>query len=299
MGTWNYILETESLPIGAKIIENVKEYYTKCVSPPSSTEDTIASAIKFVATKVVAMACPECYMAYEVAMEAKPMVEMFNEIGNMDTYIQNGDHYGQGKTLGKILKVFDDLTADIASTALLNLDKDTHTTKAQRKQLGGSFMGEAKIDDTVMVDQDETVDGRKAYELFLEGLNYQFSAPENYDFNECLAKFYTNELELLDQHLQSIRRDLDSETGSDLVNNLKAINNLYLAADTHCSDIMVSDRVEQMNTILDEFTLEFRPMNRSEGLMQPEVKLVSSGATIDISDEMYALSAKSQLIQKA
>ena len=108
-----------------------------------------------------------------------------------------------------------------------------------------------------------------------------------------MAKFYTNELELLDQHLQSIRRDLDSETGSDLVHNLKAISNLYLSADTHFSDIMVSDRVEQMNTILDEFTLEFRPMNRSEGLMQPEVKLVSSGATIDISDEMYALSVKS------
>ena len=98
------------------------------------------------------MACPECYMAYEEAMEAKPMVEMFNEIGNMDTYIQKGDYYAQGKTLGKILKVEVDLIADIDSIALLNLDKDTHTTKAQRKQLGGSFMGEAKIDDTVMVD---------------------------------------------------------------------------------------------------------------------------------------------------
>jgi len=41
---------------------------------------------------------------------------------------------------------------------------------------------------------------------------------------------------------------------------------------------MVADRVKQMNRILDEFTLEFKPMNRSEGVMQPEVRLVSAGA---------------------
>ena len=111
----------------------------------------------------------------------------------------------------------------------------------------------------------------------MEGLNNQFSS-EKYDFNDCLAKFYTNELELLDQHLQSIRRDLGSEKGDNLVEDLKGINNLYLKADAQCSDIMVADRVKQMNRILDEFTLEFKPMNRSEGVMQPEVRLVSAGA---------------------
>lgn len=62
---------------------------------------------------------------------------------------------------------------------------------------------------------------------------------------------------------------------------------------------MVADRVEQMNRILDEFTLEFKPMNRSEGVMQPEVRLVSAGASLDISDQIYSLSAQAQLIERA
>ena len=39
-----------------------------------------------------------------------------------------------------------------------------------------------------------------------------------------------------------------------------------------------------MNEILDTFTVEYTPSNRSAGEMQPTIKLVSKDATIDITD---------------
>lgn len=109
-------------------------------------------------------------------------------------------------------------------------------------KINTSFIGASpKIDDTVLTQMNDIVAGQKAYELFLEGLNSQFSA-ERYDFNDCLAKFYSNELMELDQHLQSIRNDFYSETGSNLVADLKALNGFYIAAEEQCPEITDGER---------------------------------------------------------
>lgn len=96
--------------------------------------------------------CPQCLLAFDVAMEVKPMVEMFQQMGNIDTYIQNEDFYHQGYALGKIAKVAIDLIKDTKDVSLISLDKDTEM-QAERKQLRSSFFGDSpQIDDTVMVD---------------------------------------------------------------------------------------------------------------------------------------------------
>ena len=43
------------------------------------------------------------------------------------------------------------------------------------------------------MDEYKEVNSEDAYELFIEGFNSQLST-KNYDFNDCLATFYTNEL---------------------------------------------------------------------------------------------------------
>jgi hypothetical protein len=84
------------------------------------------------------------------------------------------------------------------------------------------------------MDEYDEVDGPAAYELFVEGFNSQLST-ENYDFNECLSTFYTNELSQLDSYLSSINQEFNSGSGSNLVTNMKDINSLFLSADQGCS----------------------------------------------------------------
>ena len=56
------------------------------------------------------------------------------------------------------------------------------------------------------MDEYKEVSGEDAFELFIEGFNSQLST-KNYDFNDCLATFYTNELSQLDSYLVSINQD--------------------------------------------------------------------------------------------
>ena len=69
--------------------------------------------------------CPECLLLYDVAMEVKPMVTIFDQMGMIDTYIQTEDFYHQGYALGKIAKVAIDLIKDFKDVSLISLDKDT------------------------------------------------------------------------------------------------------------------------------------------------------------------------------
>jgi hypothetical protein len=54
-----------------------------------------------------------------------------------------------------------------------------------------------------------------------------------------------------------------------------------------------------MNEILDSFDIEYTAANRTAGEVLPTIKLVSDDASIDITDQLSALSAQSRLIQKA
>lgn len=103
-----------------------------------------------------------------------------------------------------------------------------------------SFGGSLPEDDTVILDEYDEVDGPFAFELFIEGFNSQLSS-ENYDFKECLATFYSNELSQLDSYLTQIQKDFNSGPGKDLVSNMKNINSLFLSADEACSSILYGD----------------------------------------------------------
>ena len=80
---------------------------------------------------------------------------------------------------------------------------------------------------------------------------------------------------------------------------MKNINSLFLAANEGCSHILEADKVEEMNEILDSFDVEYTAANRTAGEVLPTIKLVSDDASIDITDQLSALSAQSRLIQKA
>lgn len=73
-----------------------------------------------------------------------------------------------------------------------------------------------RLDDTVIMDQYDTLDGPAAYELFIEGLNQQFKG-EYHDAKDCVATFYANELNLLDGYLAAIDKNFQNGPGTDLV----------------------------------------------------------------------------------
>lgn len=146
-----------------------------------------------------------------------------------------------------------------------------------------SFGGNLPIDDTVILDEYDEVDGPKAYELFLEGFNSQLSS-ESYDFNECLATFYSNELSQLDQYLQGIDQEFHSGPGENLVQNMKSINSLFLQADEGCAQILYGDKVMKMNDILDTFEVEYTAADRESGERLPKIRLVTDDASVDITD---------------
>jgi len=133
MGTWNYVKETDLLPIGKNIVTNLKDYYTKCVTPPKPDDhENIMQAVEWLATKAAEAMCPECLLLYDVAMEVEPMVTIFDQMGMIDTYIQTEDFYHQGYALGKIVKESINLIENTKDIVLLSLDKDTEM-QAERK----------------------------------------------------------------------------------------------------------------------------------------------------------------------
>jgi hypothetical protein len=137
------------------------------------------------------------------------------------------------------------------------------------------------------LDEYQQVDGPKAYELFLEGYNSQLISGSTFDFRDCLATFYDDDLGKLESFLGQIHRDYQAETpeaAHALVNNLKNINNLFLAAGKGCSQIIKPDKVKQINSIIDRSKVDFTPSNKTIGIMTPHIKLVSEGIEVDISD---------------
>lgn len=114
------------------------------------------------------------------------------------------------------------------------------------------------------MDQSHVIDGPSAFELFAEGLYSQLSTFDRYDFEPCLQKFYTDELDQLSNYLKQIDSDYETDTQESMTNlvkvNMKGINDLFLAVnDKGCHSIIQQDAVDlvkQMNKLIDESSIE-------------------------------------------
>jgi len=141
------------------------------------------------------MVCPECLEAYYVLAEAMTVADIFTQVFYLYDYVLEEDWYKQGYAIGKITKDLKGLPESLLiETEQLEQIKDTYSEEFFAPG------GELPMDDTVILDEYDEVNTPKAYELFIEGFNSQLSS-ENYDFNECLSKFYSNELSQLGQYL--------------------------------------------------------------------------------------------------
>jgi len=127
------------------------------------------------------MVCPECLAAYSFYDKSKTVADIFTQILHFNDYLLEENWYKQGYAIGKITKDLEGLSKSfLIETEQLEQIKDTYSEEFF------AFGGELPMDDTVILDEYDEVDGPKAYELFIEGFNSQLSS-ESYDFNECLS----------------------------------------------------------------------------------------------------------------